>query len=394
MMAGHPQDRLRVKGIPGTYGNLDDMKNCQSKEMKFLNCHLIQNNLPANGDYKGTTVIIDDGLSLNTWRKLEENFVDIVRYVTRDPITGEVKEFGSKGKDCKNLFSFVRGRFVRCSLLSKTAYLSSSDDTHGGMVTSAFGTIARGAEVIFIDLNLGDSLGFSFNIQLLEWLNNAVVPYNIKVASMSWSGPNPSENQTQVEALLDSLYLNGVFLVSAIGNDGKNEGGAFPQNHRFVYAVGSVDHENRGLPWDGDYYSSYGKFTGDVAYYRFHSCKDGLVTFCSSYGSSSFGDEATDFVMPGNGVLTAQFDAAIYVAKYSMGTSFSTPFLAAAALIAQYAFYLSNEQVYGSGAYLTPADLYEVLKTSSSRTSWDPYFGWGYIDLNFLYDYTRSLAGE
>ena len=98
--------------------------------------------------------------------------------------------------------------------------------------------------------------------------------------------------------------------------------------------------------------------------------------------------------MPGNGVLTAQFDGTAYVAKYSIGTSFSTPYLAAAALIAQYAYFLGNEQIYGSGDYLTPSALYEVLKVSSSRTTWDPYLGWGYIDLEYLYDYARNLAGE
>ncbi len=388
-------NQLKLDGIPGTSGRLSDMKNCQSKEMRFVKCNLIQNNIPANG-YRGTAVIVDDGLSLLAWRELEENFVDIVRYVTTDPSTGEIKEFGSEGKDCEKIVTVSKGRLIPCPLLPYRGYLSRNDNTHGAMVTSAFGTIARNAKIIFVDLRLGDALGFKYSTQfskMLEWLNNAVVPYHIKVLSMSFSGPNPGNN-TQVKNLITSLYLNGVFQVTSIGNEGIFAGNRFPQNHRYVYAVGSVDHESRGFPWDGDYFSSYGKFTGDVAYYKNHDCSSVLTTFCSSFGDSSFGDKSTDFVMPGNGVLTAQFHAGVYVAKYSMGTSFSTPYLAAAALIAQYAYFSGHQRNYGRGDYLSPSELYDVLKVSSSRSTWDPYLGWGYIDLDYLYDYAWSLSGE
>ncbi len=38
--------------------------------------------------------------------------------------------------------------------------------------------------------------------------------------------------------------------------------------------------------------------------------------------------------------------------------------------------------------------LYDILTVSSSRSTWDPYLGWGYIDLDYLYDYAWSLSGE
>ena len=54
---------------------------------------------------------------------------------------------------------------------------------------------------------------------------------------------------------------------------------------------------------------------------------------CNRYGASTSSDQgALDFVIPGNGVPVVNYNENAWV--YSTGTSFSTPYLAAASLIA------------------------------------------------------------
>ncbi len=229
------------------------------------------------------------------------------------------------------------------------------------------------------------------NTKIWEWLHHNVETYDIDVISMSWNyGYKYIDFNSNILPLIDSLYQKGVFMISAIRNGGKYEGSDFPTDRPYVYAVGSIDHENRGKGSDSTYYSKKGYFTGSAT----SPCNDERI-FCSSYGSDTFGEKALDFVMLGNGVpILLQNGSWVY----DMGTSFSTPYLAAAALIAIYAFNKGSFHRYGTYKDPSASEIYDLLKSAASSEDifggahWRTRYGWGYVDLLELYNEAYSEA--
>lgn len=60
---------------------------------------------------------------------------------------------------------------------------------------------------------------------------------------MSWS-ISATLDYSDVTDRINDLHDAGVYIVSSIGNTGQNSGNTFPQRHQYVYAVGSIDHDN------------------------------------------------------------------------------------------------------------------------------------------------------
>ncbi len=289
------------------------------------------------------------------------------------------------------------------------------DKDHGVMVSFAFGTLARGAKVIYIpamtDMGFQD---LSRQPAIWEWILNNIDTYDIRVISMSWTIQylkeiNPTD---QVPVLLKKIANKGVLLLTSAGNDGKYKGlNQFPYSLDVVKGVGSVDHENRGKAkiayWNGipytyidpDYYSIKGAFSGSSEEARTN--RDGCYNretppFCSSYGESlssvylngQVKPNRNDFVMPGNGVPGVKWVQVgfewVGVSYYTFGTSISTPYLAAAAIIAYtgYVFGYGGYAVYDRGI-----PLYDFLRQSASLGNGypDSKMGWGYVTLDSSY---------
>lgn len=187
-----------------------------------------------------------------------------------------------------------------------------------------------------------------------------------------------------------------------------NQGWQNPQLHEKVYAAGSIDHENRGKTryfyfwglkisyWDSDWFSWKDTHSGS-ADYLYNNCNpEPTWSFCSGYGDNiERGNQALDFVMPGNGVPVPITSLSTWV--YGKGTSFSSPYLAAAALIAVYGY---NKGYYAKGLeYKDPSanEIYNILQavainTFSTSLDWHQYYGYGYINVNNAYNYAYDLG--
>ncbi len=205
-------------------------------------------------------------------------------------------------------------------------------------------SIVNNVKIIFVNLpsvdgkgNI-DHVGFEIakNGQLWDWIIKNVDTYDIDIIIKA---TKTSDEQIYVWNDIYELHAKGVFMVDSIGNDGKNHKDDFYGKHPKAYFVGSIDHENRG-----------GKVSKCTRIWRHTYCYDVTVNdlysrkgwysgaalqsnLQSSYGASTSSDQgALDFVMPGNGVPVVNYNEDAWV--YSTGTSFSTPYLAAASLIA------------------------------------------------------------
>ena len=196
----------------------------------------------------------------------------------------------------------------------------------------------------------------------------------------------------QVDNAIASLHDNlNIYLISGIGNVPINLGMYFPNVHKNMYTVGSVDHETRGklIYWgygywsyDSDYYSKKGYYSGTAV----------GSELLSAYGSNKADEgNSLDFVMPGHGVPYFSYSHNSWY--YGMGTSYSAPYLAAAALIAVYAFNMGYYIRSASYQDPTAGQIHELLKsTASQSTSWTQRMGYGYIDLMDLYNNAYNLG--
>ncbi len=85
-----PSNWYVPQGVVGTRlaGNA---ANCNDAALRYFGCDKWLPYAPANGDYKGTVVVMDDGLSVDQWVKLESGYygfkVDIIKYLLLPPIT-------------------------------------------------------------------------------------------------------------------------------------------------------------------------------------------------------------------------------------------------------------------------------------------------------------------
>ena len=81
------------------------------------------------------------------------------------------------------------------------------------------------------------------------------------------------------------------------------------------------------------------------------------------------------------------------VYRYGTGTSYSTPYLAAAALVAVLAYNLGYRDTGASYSDPSASQIYSMLRNAASRSSdWDQKLGFGYIDLYELYSEAYALG--
>jgi hypothetical protein len=401
--------QLEVKSTENYYGNVVSdgtidswgsptaIAGCTDPALSYVNCDKWLSKRPSSGaGYHGRTVINDRALSAEMWYHLEQyedNYglkLDIVKYVNNDPSRYDLykDDIGKVGVDT-NL---------------NDATLEFKEGSHGLSVASAFMSIARQAEVIYINwesfVDSNGKLDQNGLYKIFYWINKNADIENIKVVSMSITTVyNYNEIRTSLRNIVSDVAIKDVFMVSSIGNDGKDRGNLFPQSHPQVFAVGAIDHENRGrFWWEPDYYSKKNYFSGSSKHawdYYFY-CHDPEETpFCSSYGTtlSSNPQYAIHFVMPGNGIPVMVDTNGGW--RYTFGTSASTPYLAAAALIAHYGYVKGyNYKSCSTGGSTTVSLIHSLLRSSSvsySHFSNDPHrYGYGFINLESLYSNSYS----
>ncbi len=261
-------------------------------------------------------------------------------------------------------------------------------------------TIARGAQVIFIDVDkyskrVDYDAGYKLDSDaLVNLILEKVDQYAAKVLFLSIGDIRGIYNTGKFQNVLQK----GVYLITSVGNSGTMNPN-FPVNRTEFRSIGSVDHEDRkkylytvyidGKPldiYDWDYYSAKWQFSG-TSEYGLHNCPDAPLTLCSSYGANSIA-AGTSFVLPGNGVpiYTNTYNEGIH-AVYGVGTSYSTPYFAAMILVFLYAYKIGwmSKNPDCPIVYPSPDQIDDWLKTISSQSAWDQKMGWGWFTLNDLY---------
>ncbi len=376
-------------GYDTPYNNAYDICKVDSA-LQFIGCNYWIDMAPTDLNYRSTIVVIDDGLCVDQWKDLESGKfgfgVDIVKYLTpKDHIgTFEVITYGEYGRDNLNGITNID---LNCQ----------EEKDHGFAVISALATIVPYIKVIFVNsaetLDKPDGFLIHINNHPWKWIKDNVARYDIDIITASVStGYEASE---EVKNTIAEIHNKGVFMVTAIGNKGIYEGNNFPQEHQYFYTVGSVDHEDRAA-WAPSWEICRSWFYCKPTYYYYvngnswkghHTGEAPVSTFGSSYGSGTASHaEALDFVMPGHGIPALSYKEGKW--RDSMGTSLSAPYLAAAAVIAVYAYNLGYKARNGYEVDPNPSLVYDLLKDASHSImgGWHYRFGWGHVNLLELYN--------
>lgn len=186
---------------------------------------------------------------------------------------------------------------------------------------------APAAKILPVRVLDNQGRGFSSHVaQAIRWAADRA-----HVINLSLGGPTPSDALHQ--AVQYAVSGRGVPVISASGNSGKCGAGAFPAAYGEVLAVGAVDSANR---WAG--------FSTTAPYVNVVAPGVGIwsTTIGSQYGSAS-------------------------------GTSFATPYVAAAAAIVR-ARHPSLGAIHVYNRLIGTA-------TDLGSPGWDPHFGWGLINV-------------
>ncbi|RMG33897.1 MAG: hypothetical protein D6732_11250 [Methanobacteriota archaeon] len=312
-----------------------------------------------------TIAVIDDGLVKAQWEFLEQNpyaRADIVRYVTKNKETGNLEEYGKKGLD--NPIPDPPQSF---------------EVQHGFAMVFALATIYRHIKVVFIDMktNSEDTQGFEKpfdgNTKIWDWLLANHKKYGINIISMSAVYRNSFAQHEKIVA----LHNAGILLISPTGNFNHEYNWYYltrrkhfyPQLYLEWYAIGSVDHSENRYPGERSIFCSG---------VRSEACNSG-----SSWGSASWSADSVDFVMPGNMVPSPRLIYSTSEIEWvaPQGTSFSAPYFAATIAIIMDRFAKGLQDACGYISLPTKEKILQILKLSSSRTTFDKDIGWGWISL-------------
>lgn len=252
---------------------------------------------------------------------------------------------------------------------------------HTMEVISVIGTIARGINVIVVDLKMSENepIGFSYGeTAIWQWLVTNHAQYDIDI--VVWSMVNWIDFITPtIKNLWSDLIANDVMLITGAGNHDsyENYDSSIGKKMRYQssysewYSIGSIDHEDR----DGIYASVRGE--------RTRSSRTGWGS--SWYYANTSHNQVVNWLSPGNGIpiYTRLYTSQGYVYKwvYGGGTSYSTPYFAAivALIIRGYQEGISEN--------IDPSlqQVIEILLYSSSRRTFDQKMGYGYVDAYVAY---------
>ncbi len=127
------QSRIHMDGAPDVPTSPWMLKGCTDSALKYINCDNWLQYVPDNGQYFGTIVVIDDGLSVGQWKDLED------RGILYWPYVGHLDIIGVLTPDTNE-----KPRFYTDPNTVTDAELGYSGDDHAYKVMSALMTVARG----------------------------------------------------------------------------------------------------------------------------------------------------------------------------------------------------------------------------------------------------------
>lgn len=185
---------------------------------------------------------------------------------------------------------------------------------------------APGAEIVPLKVTDGKALTVS---AVCRAIYGAVDDFGCAVLNLSL-GIN--SDSTALREAIDHAAEKGAVMVSAVGNNGTT-GRMYPAQYESVIGVGAVD-------------------------------QDGKVYYHSNHNGSVW------LTAPGANVKTAGRLGGYTTAS---GTSFSVPFVTAAAAVLR-----------GLDPLLTAQDVASILRDTArdaGKAGWDEYYGWGVLDL-------------
>ena len=99
------------------------------------------------------------------------------------------------------------------------------------------------------------NLGYDFfDPSVWSWLDQNTYKFDIDVVSVSINFYNISgfdlyANMAKISKYVSSMSNKGVFMITAIGNDGEYVSEQGPNLFPEFHSVSSIDHENRGAMW-------------------------------------------------------------------------------------------------------------------------------------------------
>src|SRR5919204_3464456 len=218
-----------------------------------------------------------------------------------------------------------------CSLCLSTA--SADDKGHGTMVAG----IAAGSSLSWpggapsapiVSIRTADATGQSLTSDVIaaaDWIDSHAKQYNIRVANFSLIGANQTSIRVDpLDRAVERLWLDGIVVVAAAGNQGKGTGPVSmsyaPANDPFVITVGAVDQHQTSSPGND------------------------TIPWWSAYGSTMDGFWKPEISAPGRymiaptpmaGTIAKTFPDRIVAPGYvwMSGTSFAAPAVSAAAAL-------------------------------------------------------------
>lgn len=233
----------------------------------------------------------------------------------------------------KNFCSSVSGRYPE------------DDHGHGTMVTNIIVSHTF-SNVQILPIKVMNSSGEGYDSQIVNGIIYAM-EYGVDMINLSIGGDG---DKSVYKSLMEKASNNGIAVLVAAGNDGKDVNSCTPANIKSSITISAVN--------KNDEFSS---------------------TF-SNYG------QQIDFAAPGEEILTTGIGGQKYL---SSGTSFATPYATAA-------FANIKSVDYEKSA----TDIYEMIKETAvdlGTEGWDEKYGYGRIDLSDLavqYEMNFVLTGD
>ncbi len=167
----------------------------------------------------------------------------------------------------------------------------------GNGVTSGGEYIGVAPGVNLLNVRVSSDQGLTYTSDLvdgLQWVYDNKDVYNIRVVNLSVTSTVPESYDTSpLDAAVEILWLNGITVVVAAGNNGTVDGPSTlypPANDPFVITVGAV--EDQGTP----------------------ALDDDFVAAFSAYGATEAGFSKPELVAPGRNLISllAGVDATAY----------------------------------------------------------------------------------
>ncbi len=412
------KEKIQIDGVTGTLAELTYLKDCSDSALVYIGCDIWKDSYSSNS-LEGITVIIDVGMSIENWLYIEDIFDVNIDYMYYDTNTFRIKVATEQNQLTDDEVGYDPS-------------IPSFD--HGYSVTSSFASVANGSHILFVNLNSFLTVNDIIGTRIFDTLYSdssyilaaaGIKTEDIRVISMSYFVSPEKLNEANyvnldveaTNAIIENMTReNGVFFVVAIGNDGQETGDWWPIYLDSVYSVGSIDHEDLETTVV-DNTKLLNKFTGtssvkdqftgnsEMALEYPDKCKNpDELPFCSSWGYNNNANypysNSTDFLMPGNGVPVL-VTSDNYV-EYVSGTSYSAPYLAAAAYIGVSSL-IKNINSYNPNAFAIiqsepklleslqlSNNVYNLLKSVASRTKnsegYNYQYGWGYVKVNEVFD--------